>query len=64
MLLKRCLRKRFSTREKRPHSTVKLFEAVQEEWDLIDQGTMNKWINEMPRRLQAFLAANGSHTKW
>jgi hypothetical protein len=37
---------------------------MQEEWDLIIQGTIDKWIDEMPRRLQAVLAANGGHTKW
>jgi hypothetical protein len=51
-------------RESKPHSAVELFEAAQEEWDLIDQGTIDKWIDEMPRRLQAVLAANGGHTKW
>jgi hypothetical protein len=64
MLLKQRLRKRFLTRERRPHSIVELFEATQEELDLIDQGTIDKWIDEMPRRLQAVLAANGGHTKW
>ena len=64
MLLKRCLRKQFSTVEQRPHSEADLFSAAQEEWALIPQEVVDNLIGSMPERLQAVLDADGGHTKW
>lgn len=36
-LLKSALRRRYSLIEKRPHSSIELFETAREEWDKISQ---------------------------
>jgi hypothetical protein len=55
MILKQELQKQFLAR--------KLFEAAQE-WDSINQTTIDKSVDPMLRRLGAVLAANGGQTKW
>jgi transposase len=64
LLLKRRLRKLFSEKEHCPHSAHELFVAAQEEWEEIDQGTIDDLIDSMPRRIQAVIEADGGHTKW
>lgn len=62
MFLKWCLREHFLQREKRPHDIQQLFEVEQEEWNLIHQGTIDEWIDDLCRRLQAILNGDGGHT--
>jgi hypothetical protein len=64
MLLKRQLRKHFSTVELRLHSEAELFAAAREEWAEIPHDVIDKLIDSMPERLQAVLDAEGGHTKW
>jgi NAD dependent epimerase/dehydratase family enzyme len=54
MILKQELQKQFLAR--------KLFEAAQE-WDSINQTTIDKSVDPMLRRLGAVLAANGGLSK-
>lgn len=63
-ILKSRLRKRFAKGEKRPHSEDELWEALVEEWERLDQDTLNKLVDSMPNRLEEVIKANGSHTKW
>jgi len=63
-ILKSRLRKRFTKGEHRPHSEDELWEALSEEWEAIDQGTIDRLIDSMPSRLADVIKAEGSHTKW
>lgn len=56
--------KHCSTRGQWPYCAVELFEATQEEWNLINQTSIDKWIDQMLRRLWTVIATNGNHTKW
>jgi hypothetical protein len=58
------IRKRFSEKEHHPYSAHELFAIVQEEWEEIDQGTIDDLIDLMPCRIQAVIEADGGHTKW
>jgi hypothetical protein len=64
LFLKRRLRKRFSKKERRLHSAHELFAIAQEEWEEIDQGTIDDLIDSMPYRIQAVIEADRGHTKW
>ena len=63
-LLKRNLRKRWSEEDAGPHSVQELFDQPVEEWNRIPQAAIDKWIGDMPRRMQAVIDADGSYTKW
>ena len=63
-LLKSRLRKRFTQGEHRPHSEDELWEALSEEWERIDQNTLDRLIDSMPERVAEVAKANGAHTKW
>jgi len=41
-----------------------LFVAAQEEWEQIDQGTIDDFIDSMPHRIQVVIDADGGHIKW
>jgi hypothetical protein len=41
-----------------------LFAIAQEEWEEIDQGTIDDLIDSMPYRIQAVIEADRGHTKW
>jgi len=63
-ILKLRLGKPFTKGEHRPHSEDQLWEALSEEWEAIDQGTMDRLIDSMLSRLADAIKAEGSHTKW
>ena len=63
-ILKSRLRKRFTRSELRPHTEDELWEALSEEWDKIDQSTLDRLIDSMPDRVAAVVKAEGAHTKW
>jgi len=63
-LLKSRLRKRFTRSEHRPHTEDELWEALSEEWERIDQSTLDRLIDSMPERIAAVVKAEGAHTKW
>ena len=63
LLLKRNLKKRFSKLDHRPHSASEFFLAAQEEWDVIDQASVDDFIDSMPHQIQAVIDADGGHTK-
>ena len=62
-IFKQRLRKRFSTGE-RPHSEEQLWGMMEEEWDALDQGVIDRLIDSMPSRILAIVNAGGSHIKW
>ena len=62
-MLKSRLRKCFTKGEHRPHSADELWKALSEEWEAIDQHTIDRLIDSMPERLQSVIKAQGSHTK-
>jgi hypothetical protein len=63
-MLKSALKKRWSSRERRPHSAHELFIAAQEEWEALSQSKLDKLVDSLPSRVEACLKANGGHTKW
>lgn len=58
--LKRCL----SGYESAPTGVHQLWERVVEEWGKIDEEQCQKWIESMPRRIEAVIKAKGAHTKY
>lgn len=64
LFLKQRFMKHLSKKEHRPHGTHELFVVAHEEWEEIDQGTIDDLIDSMPRRIQAVIEADGDHTKW
>ena len=48
----------------RPHTLEALENALVEQWAAIPQASLNGLIVSMPRRLQACLDVNGSHTSY
>ena len=63
-LLKSRLRKGFTWGEHRPHSENELWEALSEEWERIDQNTLDRLIDTTPEQVAAVAMADGAHTKW
>lgn len=63
-ILKAKLRKRFTNSDRRPHNAEELWRAMQEEWDTIDQKILDKLLDQMPKRIEAVITAEGGHTKW
>ena len=39
-------------------------EAIQEEWDKISEVDLFSFIDSMPERIEAVIAAGGGHTRW
>ena len=58
--LKRCL----SAYESAPTGVHQLWERVVEQWGEIDEEQCQKWIESMPRRIEAVINAEGGHTKY
>lgn len=64
-IFKQRLRKRFSDHEPAwPHTKDELWEGMQEEWEAIPQGMIDKLVDRMPQRIVAVVDNNGSHIKW
>ena len=58
--LKRCL----SGYERAPTGVHQLWDRVVVEWGKISMEECQKWIESMPRRIQAVIKAKGGHTKY
>src|SRR5437879_5978750 len=58
--LKRCLSAYVSA----PTGVHQLWERVVEQWGKIDEEQCQKWIESMPRRIEAVINAKGGHTKY
>ena len=58
--LKRCL----SGYENAPTGVHQLWERVVEQWKKISVEQCQKWIESMPRRIEAVIKAKGAHTKY
>jgi transposase len=58
--LKRCL----SAYESAPTGVHQLWERVVIEWGKISMEQCQKWIESMPRRIEAVIKAKGAHTKY
>ena len=58
--LKRCL----SEYENTPSGVHQLWDRVVIEWGKISVDECQKWIESMPRRLQAVIKAKGGHIKY
>ena len=58
--LKRCL----SGYERAPTGVHQLWDRVVVEWGRISVEECQKWIESMPRRIQAVIKAKGGHTKY
>ena len=58
--LKRCL----SGYERAPTGVHQLWDRVVVEWGKISVEECQKWIESMPRRIQAVVKAKGGHTKY
>jgi len=63
-ILKARLRKRFTRGEHRPHTENELWEALSQEWEAMDQCTIDGLIDSMPNRLADVIKVQGSHIKW
>ena len=58
--LKRCL----SDYERAPKGVHELWDRVVVEWGKISVEECQKWIESMPRRIQAVIKAKGGHIKY
>lgn len=58
LLLKYRIGRRF------PRTIDELRQYVIEEWDKLEPQDYLKYIEEMPERYEAVIAAGGGHTKW
>ena len=58
------LKKRLSGYEKAPTGVHQLWDRVVVEWGKISVEECQKWIESMPRRIQAVIKAKGGHTKY
>jgi len=64
-ILKVRLRKRFTQNiSERPTSENELWAIMEEEWDAINQETIDGLIESMVERVDAIVAVNGNHIKW
>ena len=57
-LLKYRIGKRF------PKTDAEVRQYLLEEWEKLDLQDFMKYIESMPERCKAVIAANGGHTKW
>ena len=57
-LLKYRIEKRF------PKTDAEVQQYLLEEWEKLDLEDFRKYIESMPERCKAVIAANGGHTKW
>ncbi|RPB00637.1 hypothetical protein L873DRAFT_1736137 [Choiromyces venosus 120613-1] len=50
--------------ENQPHTVDQLWMIMQEEWEGIDQFTIDRFVDSMPDHVRAVISADGGHTKW
>jgi len=48
----------------RPQGREAMAEAIREEWQKISEVHLLTFIDSMPQRIEAVLAASGGHTRW
>ena len=58
------LKRRLSDYERAPKGVHELWDRVVVEWGKISVEECQKWIESMPRRIQAVIKAKGGHTKY
>jgi len=58
------LEDRLNTRRPRITEKNEMMMAIQEEWNHITEERILAFVNTMPERIQAVIAANGGHTRW
>ena len=58
------LKDRLDARRPRVSGKEEMMIAIQEEWDHITEERILAFVNTMPQRIQAVIAANGGHTRW
>lgn len=58
------LKDNINARQPRPRGKDEMAIAVQEEWDRIPAADILGFIDTMPQRIAAVIAANGGHTAW
>jgi len=39
-------------------------QAIREEWEGISEAHLLRFVDSMPERIQAIIAASGGHTRW
>lgn len=55
------LKNRLNHRSPRPSSVEEMGEAIKEEWDKIGENELLEFVDSMPERIEAIIAANGGH---
>ena len=63
-MFKGQLWKQFTLVDNRPHTEKQLWAAIVEEWEAIDQITLDSVLDSMLNHVAAVISANGRHTKW
>ena len=60
----RLLKDMLNKRTPRPAGKEGMKAAIEEEWQRITEDVLLSYIDSMPRRIEATIAAEGGHTKW
>lgn len=58
------LKRSLSAYESAPIGVHQLWDRVVEQWEKLDEEQCQKWIESMPRRIEAVIKAKGAHTKY
>ena len=58
------LKRAIFNRQPRPHRREEMNTAAMEEWENLDQRVITSFIESMPRRIDAVIAANGGSTHY
>lgn len=58
------LKNRLNQRTPRPKGVVEMKEAIIEEWDRITEAEILEFVDSIPERIEAVIAASGGHTRW
>jgi len=58
------LKDRLNKRYPRPQGLEEMGQAIREEWEGISEAHLLRFVDSMPERIQAIIAASGGHTRW
>lgn len=58
------LKDMLNKRRVRPEGREGMAQAIQEEWQRISEVELLTFIDSMPERIEAIIAASGGHTRW
>ncbi len=58
------LEQRVHTWSPLPRNSEEMWVALQEEWELIEEGYVERLYQSMPERVVALIKAKGSHTRY